>query len=142
MFRSFRIALYLLVLLFAVSANAAPMAYSVNSDSGDAENQDSLYVIDLADGSVQRIGTLTSGSPGDVRRDTEGLAMDTGGTLWGIDDDSLTLFDMQGNIRAIGDIGALGANISAIAGIGNPFRLYGLGNGQYQNGETDSPNQH
>lgn len=191
MFKSFRIALCLLLSLFAFSANGAPVAYSVNSDSGDADNQDSLFLIDLADGSGQRIGTLTSGIPGDVRRDTEGLAIDTDGTLWGIDDDSLTLFpinvksgtvgqsidvqklgfpagggndfgmtfscentlfvtstatrtlyelDMQDGIQAIGGEGALGANISAIAGIGNPIRLYGLGNGQFQDGETDSPN--
>jgi len=35
--------------------------------------------------------------------------------------------------------GTLGANISAIAAIGNPTRLYGLGNGLYENGEIDSP---
>jgi hypothetical protein len=191
MFRSFRITLYMLPLLFAISANGAPVAYSVNSDSGDSNNQDSLYQIDLANGSGQRIGTLMSGIPNDVRRDTEGLAMDTEGKLWGIDDDSLTLFpinvksgtvgqsidvqklgfpagggndfgmtfscdntlyvtsvatrtlyelDMQGNIEIKGSLGALGANISAIAGVGSPIRLYGLGNGQFQDGRTDSPN--
>ena len=191
MFENFRIAIVLLVSLFAVSANGAPMAYSVNSDSGDPDNQDSLYLIDLADGSGQRRGTLASGIPGDIRRDTEGLAFAPDGTLWGIDDDSLTLFpinvksgvigqsidvqklgfptgggndfgmtfscdnslfvtsvatrslyelDMQGNIEIKGSEGALGANISAIAGIGHPIQLYGLGNGQFQDGGTDSPN--
>ena len=37
-------------------------------------------------------------------------------------------------------IGSLGQNISAIAAIGNPTKLYGLGNGQFENGGTDSPN--
>lgn len=191
MFKNFRIAIVLLVSLFAVSANGSPMAYSVNSDSGDPDNEDSLYLIDLADGSGQRRGTLASGIPDDIRRDTEGLAFSPDGTLWGIDDDSLTLFpinvksgvvgqsldiqklgfptgggndfgmtfgcdntlyvtsvatrtlyelDMKGNIEAKGGEGILGANISAIAGIGNPIRLYGLGNGQFQDGGTDSPN--
>ncbi len=34
----------------------------------------------------------------------------------------------------------MGQNISAIASIGNPVRIYGLGNGQFANGSTDSPN--
>jgi len=182
----------LVISLFAVSANSAPMAYSVNSDSGNIDNQDSLYLIDLATGLGQRRGTLTTGIVGDVRRDTEGLAFSKDGTLWGIDDETLTLFpintgsgsvsmaneisvpgfptgggndfgmtfscddtlyvtstaapptlyelDFTGSLKVIGSRGALGANISAIAAIGNPTRLFGLGNGQDQNGETDSPN--
>jgi len=175
----------LLVSLFAANANSAPMAYSVNSDSGNEETEDSLYLIDLATGSDQRRGTLFTGI--ETRRDTEGLAFAPDGILWGIDDRSLTLFpiattnggisfqaekdlsgiqagggndfgmtfscdstlyitsvisntlyklDLEGNSTVIGQ---LGANISAIAAIGNPSRLYGLGNGQFENGDTDSP---
>ncbi len=40
----------------------------------------------------------------------------------------------------VGSPGALGANISAIAAIGNPARLYGLGNGLDESDRTDSPN--
>ena len=176
----------LVVSLFATSANSAPMAYSVNSDSGNIETEDSLYLIDLATGSDQRRGTLFTGV--ETRRDTEGLAFAPDGTLWGIDDESLSLFpittsngavsfqaekslsgiqggggndfgmtfscdntlfitsvasnnlyslDLEGNSTVIGQ---LGANISAIAAIGNPTRLYGLGNGQFENGNADSPN--
>jgi hypothetical protein len=41
---------------------------------------------------------------------------------------------------SISNIGSLGVNISAIAAFGNPTMLYGLGNGQFLNGDTDSPN--
>jgi len=188
-------ALILVVLLFAANANGAPMAYSVNSDSGNESTEDSLYLIDLAIGSDLRRGRLFTGI--EIRRDTEGLAFAPDGTLWGIDDQSLTLFpintatgtinfgdeislssipvvssipagggndfgmtfscdntlyitsvgtrtlyslDSEGNSAIIGSLGALRANISAIAAIGNPTRLYGLGNGQFEDGDTDSPN--
>ena len=42
-----RFALTIVVSLFAISAKAGPMAYSVNSDSNEG---DSLYQIDLATG--------------------------------------------------------------------------------------------
>ena len=183
--KKFYYALLMLVSLFAINANGAPMAYSVNSDSGNLSTEDSLYLIDLATGSDQRRGELFTGV--EVRRDTEGLAFAPDGALWGIDDQSLTLFpidtvsgsisfqeeisltgipsgggndfgmtfscdsslyitsvvtqtlynvDVNGNSVVIG---SLGANISAIAATGNPTRLYGLGNGQFENGTTDSP---
>lgn len=187
--KKFCYAIFLLVSLFAISANGAPMAYSVNSDSGDMATEDSLYLIDLATGNDQRRGPLFTGI--ENRRDTEGLAFAPDGVLWGIDDQSLTLFpidivtgainfqdeipltgipsggsndfgmtfscdgsllitsvgtqtlyrlELDGSTETIGALGALGANISAIAAIGNPTRLYGLGNGQFSNGDTDSPN--
>ena len=180
-----RHAILLVVSLFAVNANSAPMAYSVNSDSGNESTEDSLYLIDLATGSDQRRGALYTGV--ETRSDTEGLAFAPDGTLWGVDDRSLTLFpvntangavsfqaekslsgipaggsndfgmtfgcdgtlyitsvvtntfyslDLEGTAQAIGN---LGANISAIAAIGSPTRIYGLGNGQIE-GATDSPN--
>ncbi len=185
----FHYVLLLLVLLFSVSVNAAPMAYSINSDSGNLLTEDSLYLIDLSTGADQRKGELISGV--ESRLDTEGLAFSPDGTLWGIDDDSRTLFpinkatgainfldeiplagfqsgggndfgmtfscdnslyitsvrtqtlynlSMDGSSEIIGAEGALGVNISAIAAHGSPTMLYGLGNGQFQNGSTDSPN--
>lgn len=182
-------ALIMVVSLFAISANGAPMAYSVNSDSGNTSAEDSLYLIDLATGSDQRRGELFTGV--ETRRDTEGLAFAPDGVLWGIDDQSLTLFpistvsgaisfqdekslsgippggqndfgmtfscdnslyitsvitqslymlDLNGSTTTIGSAGALGVNISAIAAYGNPTKLYGLGNGLFQDGRTDSPN--
>jgi len=180
-------ALIMAVSLFAASANGAPMAFSINSDSGDLLTADSLYRIDLATGTGQRMGELFTGI--ETRRDTEGLAVDPLGVLWGIDDDSRTLFQINkenGTIK-FGEeipfsgfpagggndfgmtfscdnslyvtsvvtgtlyeldldagskeaIGAMGVNISAIAAIGNPTKLYGLGNGLLGNGEMDSPN--
>ena len=175
MYKNIRYALLLVAALFAVSANGAPMAYSVNSDS---VNGDSLYLIDLSTGVDQLRGELFNGI--ETRADTEGLAFAPDGSLWGIDDNSRTLFpinkvsgavsysdeivypgfpaggsndfgmtfscdnslyvtsvitrtlytlDFEGNTTVIGSAGALNAGISAIAAIGNPTRLYGLGNG-------------
>ena len=180
MFKKFCYTLTMVFSLFAASANGAPMAYSVNSDGADG---DRLFFIDLADGSsTPRPLKLFSGAfdPNDV----EGLAFDSNGTLWGIDDGFLatypTMFpidtssgagnflnfisfnslpsggvndfgmtftcdntlyvtsvtnhtlyelDFEGNTQIVGSAGALNAKISAIAAIGNPTRLYGLGNG-------------
>lgn len=185
----FHYVLLMMVSLFAIGANAAPMAYSINSDSGNLLTEDSLFLIDLATGSDKIRGELISGV--ESRLDTEGLAIAPDGVLWGIDDDSRTLFpistvsgaikfqqevllagfqagggddfgmtfscdnslyitsvrtrtlrrlNMDGSSEIIGAEGALGANISAIAAIGNPTRLYGLGNGQFQDGTVDAPN--
>jgi len=84
-----RFALLMVASLFAVSANGAPVAYSVNSDSGSA-NQDNLYRIDLETGLEEPLGELSTGS--ETRDDTEGLAMDADRNLWGIDDESRTIF--------------------------------------------------
>lgn len=46
----------------------------------------------------------------------------------------------EGGFTIVGGVGALGVNISAIAAIGNPTMLYGIGNGLFESGETDSPN--
>jgi len=185
--KKFYYALLVLVSLFAINANGAPWAYSVNSDSGSS-NEDSLYQINLATGEDHRKGELISVSIYD-HIDTEGLAFDSDNTLWGIDDNTLTLFPIStvsgaipfGEIIDVSTIfpsggandfgmtfscdnllyvtsvttgtlyridldagsqeaiGALGANISAIAAIGSPTKLYGLGNGQFENGDTDSP---
>ena len=187
--KNLKTVLFMLVSLFATSASGAPMAFSVNSDSGNLLTEDSLYVIDLATGSDQSRGELISGV--ESRFDTEGLAIAPDGQLWGIDDESLTLFpinpasgainvqqeislagfpsgggndfgmtfscdntlyitsvrsqtlyilNMDGSRDIVGTDGAMGHNISAIASIGNPTRLYGIGNGQFEGGETDSPN--
>ncbi len=83
------------VLLMAASAalSAAPVGYSINSDSGTSE-PDSLYQIDLATGQVlQRVGIVYLTSLPDGRRmDVEGLAFAPEGYLYGIDDETLRLF--------------------------------------------------
>ena len=197
--KNIRFAFLLVVSLFAISANSAPMAYSVNSDSLDG---DSLYLIDLATGVDQMRGKLDTGL--EFLTDTEGLAFapdpdgnHPDGNLWGIDDPLEILFPVsaangsvdyreqiqlpplpagpdqeliggndfgmtfacdntlfftsvksqslfQGEPEAgftiVGAVGALGVNISAIAAIGNPTKLYGIGNGLFENGATDAPN--
>jgi len=190
----FRYALIMVVSLFAICANGAPVAYSVNSDSGSPD-QDSLYQIDLATGVEELKGKLVTGISDDARRDTEGLAIMSDGTLWGVDDESRTLFPinkgagfvdisrevpltsfppqqqvfgghdfgmtsscddtlyivsvqtqtlhelkLDGSSEIIGTTGALGANISAISAYGNPVKLYGLGNGTFEDGSVDAPN--
>ena len=94
MYQLVRFATILLFSLFAIDATAAPMAYSVNSDSGSSD-QDSLYLIDLATGAENLKGKLLTGIPDDARTDTEGLAISPDGTLWGIDDESRTLFPIN-----------------------------------------------
>lgn len=94
MYKNFRFAIFLVSLLFAISANGAPVAYSVNADSGSTD-QDSLYQIDLGTGVEELKGKLVTGVPDDARRDTEGLAITSDGTLWGVDDGSRTLFPIN-----------------------------------------------
>jgi len=91
--------LFLVASLFAVSANGAAITgYSVNSDSA-SENQDSLYRIDLITGTDDRQGRLVPDT--EVQRDTEGLAFDSNGVLWGVDDLTLTLFRINTTTGAI-----------------------------------------
>lgn len=180
MFNKIFCTLITVIALFAANANGAPLAYSVNSDGQNEATWDSLYLIDLAaSGSEQRMGPLFSISYNFF--DTEGLAFDTNGMLWGVDDDSRILFpisnpesptinaidvislpafptgggndfgmtftcdgslyltsvitqtlyhvNMSGNSQMVGGLGALGADIGAIAATGDPAMLYGLGLG-------------
>jgi hypothetical protein len=86
----------LLILLTAASGmlSAAPMAYSINSDSG-TNDSDGLYLIDLATGNqIERIGTVQSVLL-NTRIDVEGLAFAPDGRLFGIDDESLKLFQIS-----------------------------------------------
>jgi len=118
--QKFKFALLMLISLFTVSAYGAPMAFSVNSDGGNLLTNDSLYQIDLVTGSDSRRGQLFTGIG--VRVDTEGLAFARDGTLWGIDDESLTLFPINtasGAINLLNDIQLLGLQ----GGGGNDFGM-------------------
>ena len=90
--KSILFAISTVIWLFAASAKAAPMAYSVNSDGSPG---DSLYLIDLATGADQFRGNLFTGI--EDRTDTEGLAFSPGpdSRLWGIDDAAGTLFPIN-----------------------------------------------
>jgi hypothetical protein len=183
-----------LLILFATalpaSLAAAPVGYSINSDS-PTDKADSLYRIDLATGQETRVGTVRA--LGETRIDVEGMAFAADGTLYAADDDRLTFFplnpetalvdaihektikglpiggandfgmtfacdgnlyltsiareslyrmDLDGNVTVIG--GAEGklnpVKINAIAAYGDPVRLYGLGSGADEHGDTETPN--
>lgn len=86
----------LLILLTVASGllSAAPVGYSINSDSG-TDFSDGLYLIDLATGNqIDRIGTVQSVLL-NARIDVEGLAFAPDGRLFGIDDESLKLFQIS-----------------------------------------------
>jgi len=87
----FRILMITLLTAVSASLSAAPVGYSINSDSGSGDS-DGLYRIDLATGAeIQRIGTVQSNLL-NPRIDVEGLAFAPNGTLYGVDDESLKLF--------------------------------------------------
>ncbi|MFC1720301.1 IPTL-CTERM sorting domain-containing protein, partial [Pseudomonadota bacterium] len=85
----------LITLLTAASAtlSAAPVGYTINSDSTTSE-PDSLYLIDLLNGqTIKNVGIVQLPPLATGRRmDVEGLAFAPDGTLYGIDDESLKLF--------------------------------------------------
>lgn len=90
-----RLITLIISLLMAASAalSAAPVGYSINSDSQTSE-PNFLYTIDLPTGQIiERIG-LVNPSPflNGFSPDVEGLAFAPDGTLYGIDDESLKLF--------------------------------------------------
>lgn len=110
----------LLVLMTSISASlaAAPMAYSVNSDSGSA-NADSLYRIDLTTGVDTRIAQVKS--LGGVKIDVEGLAIAPDGTLYGVDDDSMTLFPINPDNAMVDTSNEVPINLPA--GSGHDFGM-------------------
>lgn len=79
-----------LILLPAQLALAAPFGYSVNSDEPAGDH---LFRIDLATGQEQKIGQVHS--LGVVRSDIEGMAFDSFGVLWAVDDESRKLFPVS-----------------------------------------------
>ena len=83
-----------LISLTTLSASlaAAPIGYSINSDSPTG-NGDSLYRIDLGTGAETRVATVQS--LGQTRIDVEGLAFAPDGTLYGMDDDAMKLFALN-----------------------------------------------
>ncbi len=115
----FKIAILSLVMAMSVAVHAAPVGYSINSDSASG-NSDSLYRIDMATGGETRLGRVQS--LGQTRIDVEGLAFAPDGTLYGVDDSSLTLFPINvdnGVVNHVEEISIRGLPI----GGGNDFGL-------------------
>ncbi len=111
------------VLLTALSASVAatPFGYSINSDSG-TNNADSLYLIDLATGAETRIGKVTLPFVQQVKLDVEGLAFAPDGTLYGVDDDSMTLFPLNIDTGQVQSTGEAFISVLPIGG-GNDFGM-------------------
>ncbi len=81
-----------LITTFSVALHAAPDGYAINSDSGSGDS-DSLYRINLSTGEQTRLGRVQSLNQ--TKIDVEGLAFSPDGTLYGVDDDSMTLFPIN-----------------------------------------------
>jgi hypothetical protein len=104
---------------FCVAASAAPVGYSINSDSPTSQ-ADSLYMIDLETGESTLLGRVQS--QGVTRLDVEGLAFAPDGSLYGIDDASMTLFPIS--IDNGGVINQQEVSLSGLpTGGGNDFGL-------------------
>lgn len=82
-----------LMTAFPVAGHAVPDGYSINSDSLPA-TEDNLYRIDLATGAETRLGLIRTNTE-ETKIDVEGLAFAPDGTLYGVDDQTLTLFPIN-----------------------------------------------
>jgi len=89
-----RTLLTLLLISVAASLSASPVGYSINSDS-QTSNADSLYRIDLGTSPPTETRIATVKSQGQTHIDVEGLAFAPDGTLYAVDDDTLTLFPIS-----------------------------------------------
>ena len=118
-----RLKTLLIVFMTALSASlsAAPVGYSVNSDS-PSDLSDGLYTIELANGdTIKRIGTVQTTGQLQKRIDVEGLAIAPDGTLYGIDDDSLRLFAISTENALIDP--QKDYNLSGLSNGGNDFGM-------------------
>ncbi|NNE05735.1 MAG: hypothetical protein HKN15_08445 [Xanthomonadales bacterium] len=116
----FQIVLSSMIALLPAVAAAAPFAYSVNSDQPFG---DTLYMIDLADGTATPIGTGVTLPPDPFKRlDIEGLAIAPDLTLWGVDEDLKRLFAIDTNSGTV--VAATDEEVDGVDGAeGNDFGL-------------------
>ena len=97
------------ITVFSVAVQASPDGYAIDSDSASDATADSLYRIDLATGAQTRIGRIQL--LGQTKLDTEGLAFAPDGTLYGVDDDSMTMFPIDianGSVDSLRRQGCMG----------------------------------
>ncbi len=100
----------MLLTTLCASLAAAPFGYSINSDSG-SNDADSLILIDLATGAETRIGSVKLPFVDTVKLDVEGLAFAPDGTLYGVDDQSMTLFPLDtdtAQVQVAGEVAIFG----------------------------------
>ena len=91
-----------LFLVLPVRAALAATAFSVRSDVDDQ-----LYLIDLSNGTATAIGPTGFG-------DVEGLAFDSSGTLYGVDEDTdqlVTISPTTGAATVVGPLGVTGHDV-------------------------------
>ncbi|MFT5139394.1 MAG: hypothetical protein ACI9CB_001038 [Rhodothermales bacterium] len=105
---------YLLLLLVLLNATAwaAPVGFSVNSDGGDI-----LHRIDLFNGTSIPLGAEFTDNT-----DIEGLAIAPDSTLWAVDEDSFSMFQ----INPITGFKLLGTEVSIKGTAANIFNDFGL----------------
>jgi hypothetical protein len=111
----------MLLTTLSASLAAAPFGYSINSDSG-TDDADSLYRIDLASGAETLIGSVRASLFEPVKLDVEGLAFAPDGTLYGVDDDSMTLFPINTDTGQVQSAGEVSISVLPIGG-GNDFGM-------------------
>ncbi len=99
------------------TALAQPFGYSINSDSRTANDAslDNLYLIDLATGDATRIGPVGF-------LDVEGLAFSSDGTLYGADDESNSLIQINIDTGAGQALGGQANNLQL-----DPTQLFDFG---------------
>jgi hypothetical protein len=75
------------------NANEPVFGLTISSDGADAVTADTLYRVNLNTGASVLVGPL--GAVGNQFEDVEGLAMDSAGKLFGVDDDTKTLLSIN-----------------------------------------------
>lgn len=113
-----KILLLILSVVASSTLSAAPVVYSINSDSGSGDAE-GLYRIDLTTGIETRIGTVQSGFV--TRIDVEGLAFAPDKTLYGVDDEALTLFPIDRETAAVDSTAEV--HISGLPSESNDFGM-------------------
>lgn len=101
-----------------------------------------LFPLSTESGFIQTDGDVhISGLPSGVNNDFGmTFACDDRLYITSVYNRSLYQMGLDGTATLIGNEGALGVSISAIAAYGNPVKLYGLGNGLDQANQVTSPN--
>jgi hypothetical protein len=114
-----RVSAAIFLLLAAMAALplawAVPIAYTVNSDTNEAQRQ--LFTVDLATGEAVAVGPI-----GFV--DVEGLSFNADGVLYGVDDatDRLLIINLEtGAATIVGNLGLPDAAVSTPADFGLSF---------------------
>jgi sugar lactone lactonase YvrE len=95
-----------------------------------------LFPISTASGLVQSNEEVPLNGFEAIKGNDFGLTFTCSGDLYmtSVKTRSLYRLELDGTAELVGSAGALGANISAIAAIGSPARLYGLSNGLLSEG--------